>query len=90
MLHVKGSSVSILYDVGDREDVEDIAKTVRRQIIPKDPSPCPSFTVPDYIRKPHEQVMRKADENSKKDVIVVRGKHTVKSFAFVTLKNGVW
>ncbi len=90
MLHVKGSSVSIFYDDGGREDIEDIAKTVWRQIIPKDPSPCPLFTVPDDIRKAHEQAMRKADENSKKDVIVVRGRRTVKSFDFVTLKNGAW
>ncbi len=43
-------------------------------------------TVPDDIRKAHEQAMRKADGNSKNDVIVVRGRHTVKSFDFFTLK----
>ncbi len=64
--NVSGNTVSIKYDDGDEETIEDISRHVWRLIQEQNPDPPPSFTVPSGIRNNFEI----ASAAKGKDIIV--------------------
>ncbi len=87
---VTGNTLSIKYDDGEKENIEDLSRHIWRHVSEHSSHPVPSFVVNSGLKHKFDIHMKRAKSNEKKDVVIIRGICPVNSFDFLTLRDGMW